>query len=118
MSVDYLICGICGETFGDCVLYYTCVNCESHICNYCYAGQVEKHGIIGDEHEKNNWYGEDALNKCDFCIKEESDKKLSDEIMAILYHAKIFIGTREKMHPDGIKLYTDALHNLKEFVNG
>jgi len=38
-----------------------------------------------------------------------------DEILTTLNHARTFIASREKMHPDGIKLYDGLTKNLKDF---
>jgi len=35
-----------------------------------------------------------------------------EEIITTLRHARVFITSREKMHPDGAKLYDDLVDNL------
>ena len=37
-----------------------------------------------------------------------------NEIITTLKHARIFISTRQKMHPDGIKLHEDLITNLED----
>lgn len=46
MSVDYLICNHCGDTFPDCGYYVTCEGCGSHWCSDECAkedGYIEEH---------------------------------------------------------------------------
>jgi hypothetical protein len=42
--------------------------------------------------------------------------ELCDEVLVTLKHARTFITSREKMHPDGVKLYDELLANLKRFL--
>jgi predicted nucleic acid-binding Zn-ribbon protein len=118
MSVDWYVCVICGKVFPDCDEYFNCIHCGGMICSYCYNEQKEKYDTLDEAHPKHNFYGDSALNRCDSCAGDEYKQKLFDEIISTLDHAKIFIETREKMHPDGIKLYIELCHKLKQFVNG
>jgi hypothetical protein len=66
MGVDYRVCPMCGEAFADCGHNGFCI-CDSWLCGSCYDDMVEKHGEIGEEHEKASWFGESAVPKCDLC---------------------------------------------------
>ncbi len=46
----------------------------------------------------------------------EISKELFKEIYSMLNHAEVFIQTREKMHPDGVILYTELLEKIT-FLN-
>ena len=48
-------------------------------------------------------------------IKYDEQKKIIDECLVTLRHATIFVSTREKMHPDGIKLFIELIHKIEEF---
>ncbi len=51
--------------------------------------------------------GKDALREAIALLRE---------CYTTMNHARVFICTREKMHPDGQALYADNLARLKEFV--
>ena len=44
-------------------------------------------------------------------------KEIIDEIIVIMNHARIFITSREKMHPTGIDLYYNLLSKLEELAS-
>jgi len=73
MSVDFYNCGSCNEIHSDCEPMYYCSYCESKIFNCCYEEQVKKYGLVGpnDVNEnglnKADFYGDNALKRCDFC---------------------------------------------------
>lgn len=41
MGVDYYACSKCGETFGDCGVYYNCITCGLRYCEHC-DGHLEE----------------------------------------------------------------------------
>lgn len=41
---------------------------------------------------------------------------LIEEIYHTLKHARTFIGSREKMHPEGIQLYDELLSKVEDIV--
>ena len=63
MGVDFLVCGICGETFPDCGIYYHCGGCEDCICEICYDSQKEKYGISSSPEVISDW-AEQASSSC------------------------------------------------------
>ena len=92
MGVDWYPCCICDETFPDCGSYTHCINCEDMICGRCYEEQKEKYGIIGKDHEKIDYYGEDALNKCDSCVVDEEKENIKNETIEILTKVRKLYG--------------------------
>jgi len=45
------------------------------------------------------------------------NRKFLKEILSTLEHAQVFISTKEKMHPDGRKLYQDNIDRLKKVIS-
>jgi hypothetical protein len=43
-------------------------------------------------------------------------RKVLKDVRDTLRHAKVFIATREKMHPDGQHLYDDVLKSVEALV--
>lgn len=42
--------------------------------------------------------------------------KLLDELLVTLKHARTFITTRQKMHPDGVELYDEIIQALEQTI--
>ena len=63
MGVEFMECGICGETFCDVGGYRSCV-CGERACEDCMDEQEAKYGTDEDD---------DYLNKCDCCVAEENN---------------------------------------------
>ena len=42
--------------------------------------------------------------------------ELLDELLLTLKHARTFITTREKMHPDGVELYDELILKLEQTI--
>ena len=61
MGVDFYPCGVCGEIFGDCGEYYTCLSCEHYLCAICGRKADEEYGSV-----ENDMYGDDPA-KCEAC---------------------------------------------------
>jgi hypothetical protein len=74
MGVDFYNCSVCNEIFSDAGYYGYCINCEGMLCGHCHDKMAEKHGYIGDDHEKASWYGEEAVNHCDTCDKPQTEE--------------------------------------------
>jgi hypothetical protein len=74
MGIDYYSCVVCGEAFPDVIDYGHCGNCEETLCADCRDEMGEKYGVLGEEHEKADWYGEEAPNRCDACENHKTDK--------------------------------------------
>jgi hypothetical protein len=73
MGVDFYNCSVCGDIFSDAGYYGYCINCEGMMCGHCHDKMAEKHGFIGENHEKASWYGEEAVNHCDACDGSKLD---------------------------------------------
>lgn len=73
MGQDFYNCEVCGEIYGDYGHYGTCGGCEAGLCGHCYDEMREKYGELGADHEKADWYGEDAAKCCDKCTGEHID---------------------------------------------
>lgn len=84
MGVEYYTCTVCGVNFPDCGEYYTCIHCEELICGYCYSDQKKKYGVIDEDSEDLDYFGEDALLKCDSCVNEDKKDDQKLEIIEIL----------------------------------
>jgi hypothetical protein len=84
MGIDYYSCVVCGEAFPDVIDYGHCGKCEETLCGDCRDKMGEKYGVIGEEHEKASWYGEDAPNCCDECNKPTIDNKKFETLMYFL----------------------------------
>ncbi len=41
-------------------------------------------------------------------------KRVIGEVITTMKHARIFIASRQKMHPTGVKLYAELIKNLGE----
>ncbi len=62
-------------------------------------------------------YGE-VLDEMDHEAKYLPAGNLLDEILVTLRHARVFIKTREKMHPEGVRQYDDLIDRLHALVSG
>jgi hypothetical protein len=51
----------------------------------------------------------------DFQGSKAIPQSVINNIISTLKHARIFISSREKMHPDGIKLYDELLNGMVDF---
>ena len=47
----------------------------------------------------------------------DAKMKLLEEALITLKHAHVFICTREKMHPDGIKLYQELISQIEKALS-
>ena len=61
---------------------------------------------------KNKEYDSQDCDNCFWTKNSLTLKQARDEAIETLEHARIFIDSREKMHPDGVKLYDDFLERL------
>lgn len=74
MGVDYYNCEMCEEIFSDAGYWGTCGNCESMMCGHCHDEMRTKNGVLGEEHENADDFGEDAPNCCDKCDGSKLDE--------------------------------------------
>jgi len=49
---------------------------------------------------------------------ENNEYIILEDVLQTLYHARKFIVSREKMHPDGVKLYDEATDKLSAYLEG
>lgn len=97
MSVDFIVCSVCGEAFSECSPHWYCSNCEGKICVDCYSKEEELYGTI-DISNKDlvAKYGSEALNSCSYCkiyikanLEDSSDlKKTLDYLITYLLDTK------------------------------
>lgn len=96
MGVDFYNCELCGEIFADAGHWGHCGGCESMMCGYCYDEMRKKNGELGSEHERADFYGEEAPNCCDKCDGTIID---TEEFIAFLIR-KIGGATRDELEKE------------------
>jgi hypothetical protein len=83
MGVDYYPCDGCGGSWCDCGDFVICSNCETTYCDDCMDDQIEKYGTCGEDHERADEWGEDALVECERC-SIKSDVVTKDQMIEFL----------------------------------
>lgn len=124
MSIDYLVCEVCGEGFPDVMEYGYCGNCEATLCEYCFADMQVKYGEIGEDHEQACNVGEFAPNKCDECTKPKLDTKKFETLLYFLvkdatrYDFSEFLENAELTLEDyeSIKKYLEFTYGIKTYL--
>jgi hypothetical protein len=117
MGQDFHNCSNCGEIFGDYGHFGHCGGCESILCGDCYDEAQEKHGMLGEDHPKASWYGEDAPNKCGCCdgTKQEMveiTKEEYEQLKGLL--ARINVLFENEIYPDDYP--KDLLEEVKRAI--
>ncbi|WP_206426388.1 hypothetical protein M1D49_07885 [Bacillus sp. PK3-056] len=54
--------------------YGHCGGCEATLCGSCYDNMRKEYGELGEEHERADWFGEEAPNCCDICSGKVIDE--------------------------------------------
>jgi len=52
----------------------------------------------------------------DPCETKSIPMNMIEEIYHTMRHARTFIASREKMHPDGVKLYDELLETIENII--
>ena len=95
MGVDYYNCEICGDIFADAGHYGHCGKCEATLCGHCYDEMQMKNGMLGEDHPRADWFGEEAPNCCDKC-----DGSVIDEGAFTSFLLKKLGKTREELEEE------------------
>ncbi|WEG18647.1 DUF1653 domain-containing protein [Alkalihalophilus pseudofirmus] len=105
MGIDYYSCEVCGDSFPDVIDYGYCSNCEEVLCGDCRDAMGQKYGVLGEDHEKADDFGEEAPEHCDSCYKPERIK----------YHTVVVSGTyRHYKNKKKYKVIETATHTESE----
>lgn len=70
MSIDYYSCAVCGDAFPDVIDYGYCANCEETLCSHCRDEMGKTYGVLGEDHEKADIFGENAPKHCTECVAD------------------------------------------------
>jgi hypothetical protein len=124
MGIDYYSCEVCGEAFPDVIDYGHCGGCEEVLCGNCREEMGEKYGVLGEDHEKASWYGENAPNSCDSCNKPKLDNKKFETLMYFLIKDAVKYGFSDFLEEinltdddyNQIKNYLQSTYNIKMYL--
>jgi hypothetical protein len=124
MGIDYYSCEVCGEAFPDVIDYGHCGNCEEVLCADCRDEMGKKYGVLGEEHEKADIFGEDAPVCCDACNKPTVNKEMFNKVMYALTKSAArssfvdFLESWDIPHEeyDKIREYLKEIYGIKTYV--
>lgn len=73
----------------------------------CPACMVVLPGAIGGPHRE-----QELITEWNTRATPEDHQTLVEDAVVTLNHARVFITSRQKMHPDGVKLYDELIERL------